>query len=271
MSELESVRMSQMITGAWISQIIYVIAKLELADRIAEGPKTSDELASESDAHAQSMSRLLRASASIGVFRKDESDKYHLTPLAESLRSDVPGTQRALAIMMGEEHFRCWGELLHSVRTGENAFKYLYEKPIFEYLGEHPEQAKIFDAAMTSVHGRESGPMARAYNFSQFETIADIGGGNGSLLIEILREHPQCESDPLRPSECHRTDSSEHRARGDVGSNSAHRRELLRIDSGGCRCLSDATHHPRLERRTMQLDPGKYPSGAEVGREVFDR
>lgn len=186
----ESVRMSQMITGAWISQIVYVVAKLDLADRIAESPRTSDQLARETGTHPQSMSRLLRASSSLGVFRIDETGKYQLTPLAESLRGDVPGSQKALAIMMGEEHYRCWGELLYSVRTGKKAFDHLYGQPIFEYLGQHPEQARIFDAAMTSVHGRESGPMAKAYNFSQFETLADIGGGNGSLLIEILREHP---------------------------------------------------------------------------------
>lgn len=190
MTESDSLRMSLMITGAWISQIVYVVAKLDLADRIAENPRTSDQLARETGTHPQAMARLLRASSSLGVFRIDETGKYHLTSLAESLRGDVPGSQKALAIMMGEEHYRCWGELLYSVRTGKKAFDHLYGQPIFEYLGQHPEQARIFDAAMTSVHGRESRPMAKAYNFSQFETLADIGGGNGSLLIEILREHP---------------------------------------------------------------------------------
>lgn len=186
----DPMQMSKMITGAWISQMIYAAAKLNLADRLHESPKTADELAAETETHPRSLFRLLRGLESVGIFRFDGEAKLHLTPLAETLRSDVPGSQRALAIMMGEEHFRCWGELLYSVRTGETAFDHIYGKPIFEYLSEHPEAAANFDAAMTSVHGRESAPMARAYDFGRFKTLADVGGGNGSLLITILQHYP---------------------------------------------------------------------------------
>lgn len=181
--------MSRMITGSWISQLVYVTAKLKLADLVAIGPRTSEELAGLTDTQPDMMYRVLRALASIGIFEENESHQFTSTPLAETLRSDLPNSQWALAIMMGEEHFRCWGELMYSLQTGKKSFDHLYDQPIFEYLNDHPESAKIFDAAMTSVHGRESLPMATAYDFSQFKSLVDIGGGNGSLLSTILSEH----------------------------------------------------------------------------------
>ncbi len=102
-----------------------------------------------------------------------------------------PTRNARLALMMGEEHFRCWGELLYCVQTGQTAFEKLFGKPIFPYLSEHPEQGAIFDAAMVGVHGRESAAMLAAYDFSDLGTLADIGGGNGSTLRAVLLKHPQ--------------------------------------------------------------------------------
>jgi len=92
--------------------------------------------------------------------------------------------------MMGEEHYRAWGNLLYSVQSGKTAFDHIYGKPIFEHLSENPESAAIFDQAMTSVHGRETGPLVEAYDFSDIKTIADIGGGNGTLIAAVLDRHP---------------------------------------------------------------------------------
>ena len=149
-------QMARMITGTWISQSVYVAAKLGLADRLADGARSAEELAQATGTHARSLHRLLRALASIGVFSEDSAGKFQLTPLAETLRRDQPGSQWAMAVMMGEEHYQAWGDLLGSVRTGETAFDRIYGKPIFDYLGEHPEQATLFDAAMTAIHGRET-------------------------------------------------------------------------------------------------------------------
>ena len=185
----EAVQMSKMITGAWISQLVYVTAKLKIADLVAEEPKSAEEIAGLTDTQPEMMYRFLRAAASVGVFAEDSDHRFESTPLSETLRSDISHSQWALAIMMGEEHYRCWGELLYSLETGKKSFDKLYGQPIFDYLGEHPDAAKIFDAAMTSVHGRESLPMAQAYDFSQFGSMVDIGGGNGSLLATILGEY----------------------------------------------------------------------------------
>jgi hypothetical protein len=185
----EAFQMSKMITGAWISQMVYVTAKLKLADLVAVKPRSAEELAGLTETQPDMMFRVLRALASVGVFAENEDSKFETTPLSETLRSDIPNSQWALAIMMGEEHYRCWGELIYSLETGKKSFDKLYDQPIFEYLGENSEAAIVFDAAMTSVHVRESIPMATAYDFSQFSSMVDIGGGNGSLLSTILGVH----------------------------------------------------------------------------------
>ena len=102
----------------------------------------------------------------------------------------MPGSQRSLAIMTGEEHYQAFGQLLYSVQTGKTAFDKLYGMPVFDFLQKHPEQAKIFDEAMVGVHGRETAAMLDAYDFSGIRVLADVGGGNGSVLTPVLKKHP---------------------------------------------------------------------------------
>jgi hypothetical protein len=182
-------QLDQMITGYWISQAIYAAAKFGIADHLKDGPKTVGELASASSTNPDALYRLLRALASVGIFTEGPSRHFSLTPLAEPLRSDIPGSKRALALMCGDEQYRAWAEIDYSVRTGKIAFDKVFGKPIFDYLGEHPDKARIFDAAMVGVHGRESSPILNAYDFSGIGVVADIGGGNGSQLTEILEKH----------------------------------------------------------------------------------
>lgn len=180
----------QVITGYWESQALYVAAKLELADKLGKGCKSSDELARHSQADPDTLFRLLRALASIGIFRETAPRIFENTPASEFLRKDTPGSQWAMAVMMGEEHYQAWGELLYSVQTSRGAFSKVFKQRPFEYLAAHPEQAAVFDAAMTSVHGRETGPMIAACDFSSASVVADIGGGNGSVISEVLRANP---------------------------------------------------------------------------------
>jgi hypothetical protein len=182
--------LAQMITGYWVSQMVHVAARLRIADLLAGGPRSTDEIAALTKTHAGSLYRLLRALASVGVFSEGENRTFSQTALSENLRSDVPGSSWAMAVMMGGEHYRSWGDLFETVRTGETAFDRLYGKPIFEYLGENPEEAKVFDAAMTSIHGRETPAMLDAYDLSGVGVLADVGGGNGSNLVGVLGRYP---------------------------------------------------------------------------------
>src|SRR6516162_6331416 len=182
-------QLDQMITGYWISQAIYAAAKFAIADHLKDGPKTVGELAGATSTNPDALYRLLRALASVGIFTEGESRHFSLTPLAEPLRSDIAGSKRALALMSGDEQFRAWAEIDYSIRTGKIAFDKVFDKPIFDYLGDHPDKARIFDAAMVGVHGRESHAILNAYDFSAIGVVADIGGGNGSQMTEILKHH----------------------------------------------------------------------------------
>jgi hypothetical protein len=189
-SETHRQFIQQVFGGAWIAQAMAVAADLGIADILAEGPRTAEELADRAGANGPALYRVLRALAGVGVFAEDSGGRFSLTPLAGLLQSDVPGSQRAMAIMMGTEFHAAWGELLHTTRTGEQGFGKRFGRPFFEYMTSHLERHAIYDAAMSSVHGSETAAMLDAYDFGGLATIVDIGGGNGQTLVGILRQHP---------------------------------------------------------------------------------
>ena len=182
--------LKQVCSGSWMTQGLWVAAELGIADLLAESPLTVEELAQKTRTHSGALYRLLRALAAVGVFTQDAQQRFSLTPLGELLRTDVPGSQRAYAIMMGAEFHAAWGELLHSVRTGQPGFQKRFGLPFFQYMAGNPERHSIYDAAMTAVHGAETEPMLDACDFSAFKTVVDIGGGNGQVMAAILRRHP---------------------------------------------------------------------------------
>jgi ubiquinone/menaquinone biosynthesis C-methylase UbiE len=182
-------KLLRMLTGYWLSQAIHVAARLGIADLVKDEPKTAAELARLTGTHPLALHRLLRALASVGIFAADEDGRFGLTDMARCLL-DEPMSQRAVALMLGDEHYASWGQLLYSVKTGKPAFDHLYGKPVFDWLSEHPEQAKIFDAAMTGFHGEETQKIIDAYDFGGFKTVVDVGGGNGSVLTAVLSRYP---------------------------------------------------------------------------------
>ncbi len=183
--------LTQMISGFMISQSLYVVTKLGVPDLLAEAPRDVEDLARATGAHAPSLYRFMRALAGCGVFAQNEDGRFRLTPLSELLRADVPGSQRDFAIFMGEEwHWRVWGEALHSAKTGEKAWDHVYGVEVFPYLAAHKEAADVFDRAMTSLSRMVAAAVVESYDFSGIEKIADIAGGHGSLLAEILKANP---------------------------------------------------------------------------------
>jgi hypothetical protein len=180
----------QMMTGYWVSQALYVAAKLGVADLLADGPRPVEELAAATQTDARSLRRVLRALASVGVFTEASPGAVALTPLAALLRTGTPDSMRALAIMYAEEQYRAWGDILHSVQTGETAFEQQFGASYFAYLAQHPAADRVFNEAMTGWTMQLVGAVVDAYDFSPFKTVVDVGGSYGTLLAAILRSNP---------------------------------------------------------------------------------
>jgi hypothetical protein len=182
-----SARMMQMITGFWTSCCIYIAAKLSIPDKLVEKPKTAAQLAHETQTHEPSLYRLLRALSSIGIFFQNDSNEFELTPYGQILRSDVPGSMRAYSIMNIEYHYSAWGNLMHSIQTGEIAFDHLHNETLWEFYKKAPQAGAVFNKAMAGLTDAVIRNILPAYDFSAFPTIVDIGGGNGALLIGIMK------------------------------------------------------------------------------------
>lgn len=185
------VALTQMINGYWVTQSLHVAARLGIADLLADGPKTVEALAQSSGAEPRSLYRLLRALASLGVFAETADGQFTLTPLAEPLRSDVPGSLRGVAIYSGDpEHYRAWGDLYYSVTSGDRAFDHVFGARVFDYMAGHPDVAQTFDRAMIGYTTEGARAVVANYDFSGLAHIVDVAGGQGTLLAEILKANP---------------------------------------------------------------------------------
>jgi orsellinic acid C2-O-methyltransferase len=180
------------INGFMASRVVHVAAELGVADLLAQGAKTSGTLARETGTHAPSIHRLLRALASLDVVDEVEPGRFALTALGAQLRTDVPDSVRNLALTHGSEWaWRSWGELRHSIRTGEPAMQHVFGMDAFDYLGAHPQEAAIFNEAMAEITRQVARAVVAAYDFARFRTIVDVGGGNGTLIGAILDAEPK--------------------------------------------------------------------------------
>lgn len=182
----------QMLTNYWVSRLLYAAAKIGIADLLVDGPRNIEELATATGMQAAPLYRLLRALASVGVFREKEQHCFELTPLAASLRSDVPGSLRAMALLIGDDiNWQSWGDILHSMKTGKPAFENVFGIEYFQYLAQNSETSDIFNKAMTASEARAFNAVAATFDFQSVATIVDVGGGQGTLMIGILKANPQ--------------------------------------------------------------------------------
>ena len=179
-----------MVTGYYVSRAIYVVARLGIADHLSEGPRRVADLAEGTGTHAPSLKRVLRLLASVGVLTEEADSRFALTAIGDSLRANVPGSMRAAALLFGGVTQQAWGELQHSVETGEPAFHRVFGMDPFDYMAQHPDEAANFDAAMADFTKHIAAAVVAAYDFSQFRRIVDVGGGNGALLAGILKASP---------------------------------------------------------------------------------
>jgi hypothetical protein len=180
-----------MATGHIVSQCIFALAELGVADHFSDGPRTAEQLAIATKTDASALGRLLRSMAAFGFFSQDDSGRFALTPLGEALRSDAFGHARSTVRMLaGPWMWPTVGELLHSVRTNGVGFEKAHGMSAFDYLATRPDQAHIFNEAMIGFHGAEPAAVAAAYDFSAIGTLVDVGGGTGNLLTTVLQAHP---------------------------------------------------------------------------------
>jgi hypothetical protein len=182
----------QLASGYIASSVLNVIVKLNIADRLAGGPKTAAELASETGTNAGALYRALRLLAMFGVFDEDYAHRFRLTPLGEPLRSDSANTMRnAIEWLCDPFHFRINAEVEHAIRTGETVDRRVTGKPIFDYLAEDRAEGEIFHRAMTNFTANMTPAFLEAYDFSRIKTLVDVGGGHGGFLSAILKKNPQ--------------------------------------------------------------------------------
>lgn len=184
--------MLQIISGFWISRGVYVIAKLGIPDLLKSGPKTAEELAAATKMHAPSLFRILRALASVGILSSANGGRFAQTPVSETLVTDAPGSLRWFAVSeLGQEHYPAWGNLMHSVKTGEIAFDNFFGVDIWNYFQQNPEDAAVFNNSMSSVTAATNDTILSLYDFSNFGTVVDVGGGHGGLITSILKRNPK--------------------------------------------------------------------------------
>jgi hypothetical protein len=183
----------QMFTGYWVSQSIYAVAKLGVADLLRDGPQDVEQLARTLRVDQGALYRMMRALASHGLFAEDHDHRFRLTRLGSLLQTDVPGSMRAMAIWNGELPYRAWGSVMHTMETGQPALKHALGTRLFDYLSQHPESRRVFDEAMTGLSMQVSQAVVSAYDFSGVRRIVDVGGGEGTLVASILAAHEQME------------------------------------------------------------------------------
>ena len=188
-------QLMQLLSGAFIAPAIYTAAKLGLADLLVDRPKTAAELAAETETDERSLYRLLRSLASVGAFDEVAPKTFANTPVTETLRTDAPRSTRDMVIWTCDpDHWKVYGDLLYSVRTGKPAWDNVHGEPVFPYLfNSNKELGDIFNRAMTSYSHQAIGPVLASYDFSGAKTIADIAGGYGHLLAAVLAANPDAK------------------------------------------------------------------------------
>jgi hypothetical protein len=180
----------QIATGYIASSALQVAAKLTIADRLVQGPRTAASLAADTGMQEDALYRVLRLLASLGVFEETAPRTFALTPAADLLRSDQPGLYPMALWLTEPFHFRVHAEMMHSIETGRPAADKVAGKPVFEYFAEDAELSAIFNDAMTAFSSQVAPAALKAYDFAGIDVLVDVAGGHGEVLMSILKAHP---------------------------------------------------------------------------------
>jgi hypothetical protein len=174
-----------------MSRLIYAVAKTGITDLLKDNQLDYKELAERANVYPRSLYRVMRTLSSVNVFSEMEDGVFRLSDIGQLLRTDIPESQHALAVLMWEPWWRQgWDDLFYSLQTGKVAFDHVHGRGLFEYLKQNPEAAELFNKAMTSFTVQETKAILDAYDFSGFKKVVDIGGGQGKLLASLLKKYP---------------------------------------------------------------------------------
>jgi O-methyltransferase domain/Dimerisation domain len=177
--------------GFGVPRCLHVVAELGVADHLGEQPVAAEELARAVGAHPESLARLLRVLSDHGIFQR-QAERISHTPASRLLRSDHPQSLRSYVRMIGLPWFwASYQQLDHAVRTGKPGLEKVLPNGLWAHFEAHPEEARLFNEAMTGKAQADIAAVIASYNFSRFATIADIGGGRGHLLTAILQANPK--------------------------------------------------------------------------------
>jgi ubiquinone/menaquinone biosynthesis C-methylase UbiE len=179
----------QMVGGFARTQELYTAVKLGIADILADGSKQAVEIARSAQTQHKALYRFMRVLVTRNILFQDENGAFKLTAMGQFLRSDHPESICNLIIFIGEVNYPVGQGMLYTVQTGRPAFQHIFDMSLFEYLNLHPYLGKAFNNFMNVIVDERVGGIVTAYNFSQFETIVDVGGGNGSLIAAILKKY----------------------------------------------------------------------------------
>jgi len=180
-------KLHDLILGAWGTQALYVAARLRLADLLASGLRSSDEIARATGADRESLYRVMRYLAGLGILAQTAEDSFILAELGNLMRSGAQNSARGMALWYGEVLWPAWGALFEAVKTGQKGFEIAASRGAAR--ASDPETAAALNEFMAEATAREASAIIDAYDFSRFGTIMDVGGGFGALITAILTRY----------------------------------------------------------------------------------
>jgi len=182
----------QVATGYVPSTALYLAVQAGIADHLAGGPRTTNELAKATGSNEDALYRVLRLLASLGIFEETAPKQFALTPAADVLRTDAPRSIRDVVLFVADPlHFRVYADAIHSLRSGAPSAEQTLGMPVFQYFETHPDYSAIFNNAMTTLSASMVPAVLEAYDFSGIDVLVDIAGGHGRLLAAILKKYPR--------------------------------------------------------------------------------
>ena len=184
----------EMMYGYQKSQALFVAAKLGIADILSNGSKTADELAKATGVNSRGIYHLMRMLISVGVFSREDNDKFQLNPIGKHLLTGTSDSLRATVMVMGDEIYQAWGNLLYGIKTGKTAFNHTFNRDVYSYLKQDSEASVNFNEWMKETTREWLLPVLEAYDFSEVKTLVDVGGGIGTLTAVILNANPKMQA-----------------------------------------------------------------------------